>query len=96
MEKEQTIINTINMYVLTRITNLFDADEITERYAQKLAYITAYSTAEEILGEDAPEEDKEFFIEHIIPQKDKENTVKELKNTLENNFSSFRNSMKIK
>jgi len=95
-KKEIAIMNTIHMYVMARITKLFDTDELTEMYAQKLANITAYATAEEILGNDIPEEDKEYFVKHMISQEQHEHSIKEFKFTLEQcykNFKAFKESI---
>lgn len=95
-KKDIVIMNTIHMYVITRIMNLFDADEITEKYAQRLTNIAEYATAEEVLGKDAPEEDKEYLIKHMISQEQHEHSIKEFKFTLEQcykNFKAFKESI---
>lgn len=76
---EVAIMNTIHMYVMARITNLFDANELTEMYAQKLSRMAAYATAEDYLGKDAPEECKESFAKRIMKEKWHKKYLKENK-----------------
>ena len=89
MSKDK-VMSIIQMYIMSRIINFYDVDELTEVYAQRLENIAAYATAEEMLGKDAPEEDKKYFIEHMIEQRQHKHAIKEFKKTLKECYGNFR------